>query len=185
MRCIYLLRHGEPAVPGPGRWCLGSRSDWPLSRTGREQAEQAAERLSAAQLTAVFSSPLQRCLQTAEAVSARCGLPAAVRPALAEIDMGLWDGRSFREIRGAWPQEYEARGLDLAHFRTPEGETFEECADRAEACLSAVTAESAGNILLVTHAGWIRSLLCRRQGLPLDSLLSLPVPYGEFQILTI
>ena len=68
MKRVYLIRHGLPDFPGGERMCLGS-TDLPLAPEGLAQAEQMAVALPP--VTAVFSSPLNRAVQTARAILRR------------------------------------------------------------------------------------------------------------------
>ena len=87
MKRVYLIRHGLPDFPQGQRMCLG-RTDLPLSATGLAQARDMAASLPP--VSAVFSSPLQRALQTARAI----GSPIVVED-LQELFAGDWDGLLF------------------------------------------------------------------------------------------
>ena len=182
-RIVYLLRHGTPWVEGEVKRCLG-RSDPPLSPAGGQQAEQLAAWFRGKALTAVYTSPLQRCRATAEAVAHACALPAPiVCQDLRELDAGLWDGLTFAEIRERYPREYEQRGRDLAHTPPPEGESFAAAGARFSRCMAEVLAHSRGEIAVVAHAGVIRAYVCQLLGKDPNSLLDLPQPYGGMTVL--
>ncbi len=114
MRTIYLLRHGSPVYPDSIPCCLG-KLDVPLSPEGQTQVQALRAYFSNLTLAGVFSSPLQRCRETADALSDSIRLA----PGLTELDMGQWDGLSFAAIRKAWPQLYTRRGHDLAGVTPP------------------------------------------------------------------
>lgn len=94
---LWLIRHGHPDYPLGAHVCLG-RTDTPLGPLGRMQACLLGEALRE-EKPRVFSSPLTRCRETA----APLGGEAAVVSALAEQDMGPWDGLDFEEIKRRWP----------------------------------------------------------------------------------
>lgn len=163
--------------------CL-SATDLPLSEAGRRQAALLGDYFADKDLTAVFSSPLNRCCETAEAVTKAAGLPEAeIYGDLRELDAGLWDGLSFDEIRQRWPEAHRRRGEDLANYRIPGGESFAEAGERFRACLDEVIAASSGDIAVFAHAGVIRACLCLLTGRPLGEVLELPQPFGGISTL--
>ncbi len=163
--------------------CL-SATDLPLSEAGRRQAALLGDFFAGKRLTAVFSSPLTRCLETAEAVSKAADLPEAeIFGDLRELDAGLWDGLSFDEIRRRWPEDHRRRGEDLGNYRIPGGESFAEAGERFRACLDEVIGASSGDIAVFAHAGVIRACLCLLTGRPLGEVLELPQPFGGISTL--
>ncbi|MCR5795009.1 MAG: histidine phosphatase family protein, partial [Solobacterium sp.] len=134
--------------------------------------------------TAVYTSPLQRCLVTAKAVSKASGLPSpVVLEDLRELDAGAWDGLTFREIRERYPQEYERRGRDPANVPPPGGESFAEAGRRFSLCMNRLLSESRGDIAVIAHAGVIRAFCCMVTGMDMNDLFSLPQPYGGISLL--
>ncbi len=110
---LLLLRHGETPLT-PQRRFSGTGSDDPgLSDIGRSQAEQAAhsDLLAGAGLTTILTSPLRRCRETADIVSAALDLPVEVDGDLREMDFGQWEGLTFAEVEQRHP-------IDLAAWRT-------------------------------------------------------------------
>lgn len=97
---LALVRHGETRANLEGLW-HGS-TDTPLTERGREQARRVAQFLAAehAGAAAVYSSPLQRALDTARSIGSALDLPVRVHGGLSEYDLGAWEGRSFRELFG-------------------------------------------------------------------------------------
>ena len=106
MKKVYLIRHGLPDFPNGQRMCIGT-TDLPMAKPGLLQATEMAKKLPP--VTAVFSSPLIRAVQTAEAI----GLPITVLDGLRELNAGEWDGLTFDQIRQRYPELYAARGKDL------------------------------------------------------------------------
>lgn len=132
----------------------------------------------------VYSSPLVRCSASARLI-AGCSLPVIFRDGLREINMGIWENRTFDDIRTACKAEFQQRGRDLAHFRPDQGETFLECMERARITMGEIVLESTGSIAVVSHAGFIRSFLGWVQGRDLNSLFDIPQPYGCINVLHI
>lgn len=163
---IVLMRHAL-VQGGEGR-CIG-RTELPLSGDGRKQAHGLAEIFYGIGFNRLCSSPARRALDSVAPFSEVSDLQVEVFEGLREIDMGVWDGLPFDEIRERFPQEYAARAARFGEYRVLDGESFNEVADRA----MAVLAELAGGtqpVLAATHAGVIRAVLCRLTGHPMDDL---------------
>jgi len=101
---IILARHGETAwnVAEVFRGRLGVG----LNETGQKQAALLAEYLSNLGIEALYSSPLPRALQTAEAVARLCGLKVNIEARLTDFDFGQWQGLSLQEVREKYSELY-------------------------------------------------------------------------------
>ena len=97
MALFYFLRHGETAWNAEGRLC--GRTDVPLSDVGRRQAQLLAWRLQPIPVEALYSSPLERALETARLIGQAVGREPVVDQRLAELNYGAWEGRTFEEIK--------------------------------------------------------------------------------------
>lgn len=175
MRRLFFVRHGQIAQEYTDR-CI-SRTDFLLDMTGREQAVALGKWLRSHPVSAVFSSPLQRCRETAECMAH--GQPVILQEALAEVGVGEWENLSFAEIRKRWPTEYAARGEHMGTAAPPGGESFAQGAERMELAIREILSDTSGDILLVTHAGILRGWLCRIAGISCDQVFSFSVPYGS------
>ncbi len=178
---LYLLRHGATEPETPWRF-LGQR-DLPLSAEGRAQAAAWRAALAAVPLTRAVCSDLSRCRETATIVLEGRGIAAEPLPVLREIALGVFDGLSREEVASRFPGLYEARGRDMAHFRPPDGESFADLAERAGQIVERLAASVSGDVLVVTHAGVIRVLLCQALGIPLENLFRLDVAPCSLTIL--
>lgn len=189
MRKIYLVRHGEPDIGTDESICLG-RKDISLSQEGVETGLRVGEYFCREEirenLTGIFSSPLKRCLDTACAIYDRISndidtvfSKIEVVKDFQEADTGIWDGLTFREIRERFPKEYEERGKQLGKYRIPEGETLQEAGNRFYDALVEVLSRTEGNLIVVTHAGIIRSFLCQITDRNVNQLKDWKIPYGS------
>jgi probable phosphoglycerate mutase len=152
-----LLRHGQTPMSVEKRYA--GRTDAPLTETGLAQAAAAAKRLASAGIDAIVASPLQRTVQTAEAVAAVTGLPVATDDGFRETDFGAWDGLTFTEVRERWPSEMTAWLAD-PQIAPPGGESFAEVSERVTAALARVLADRAGQrVLIVSHVTPIKTLV--------------------------
>jgi len=178
---IYLLRHGEIDKAVPRRF-LG-RTDLPLNAGGIRQSLALGEHLHQIPFTRVIASPLKRAVRTAALVSGRPIEAIEVVDALAEIDLGAWEGRTVAEIEHTFPGAYAQRGQDLEHYRPQGGESFGDLAARVCPTLLDLAAQGPGPLLIVAHAGVNRVLLSRLLDRPLQRLLEIPQDYGAVNIL--
>ena len=157
---IILVRHGETAMTKQGRY--SGRGDVPLSDEGQAQAMAAGGRVAgiSRDVTAVLTSPLQRCVRTAELVAAENGAVAVtVMDDLIECDFGEWEGRTFAEVQERWPAEMEA-WLDSTSVAPPGGESFQAVAKRVRGALATVVASYPGQVVvLVSHVSPIKLIL--------------------------
>ena len=151
MKKVYLIRHGLPDFPGGKRMCIGT-TDIPMGEAGLAQAAQMAEKLPA--VTAVFSSPLTRAVQTAQAI----GYPITILPDLRELDAGEWDGLTFDEIRKRYPDLYAARG-ENSTIPLPGAENHEEGLARFTSAMNQAANLAPGDFAVVAHGGIIAQFL--------------------------
>lgn len=151
MKQVYLIRHGLPDFPGGKKLCLGT-TDIPMGPAGLRQAAEMAKRLPP--VTAVFSSPLTRAVQTAQAI----GLPVTVLPGLRELYAGAWDGLTFDQIRAQYPELYAARAHDLT-LPLPGAEDPDEGLARFVKAMAQAALESPGDFAVVAHSGIIARFL--------------------------
>lgn len=151
MKKIYLIRHGLPNFPGGRSMCIGT-TDIPLGDTGFAQASEMAASLPP--VTAVFSSPLRRAVQTAEAI----GLPVTVLEGLRELYAGAWDGLTFDQIRQQYPELYAARSYDPT-LPMPGAEDPRDGLARFSAAMETAARLSPGDLAVIAHGGIISRFL--------------------------
>jgi len=171
---LLLARHGLTVANQQHRY-IGV-SDPPLSDEGLAQAEALAVRLAWEGLTALYSSPLRRALQTAEVIARACGLKAQVEPDLREMDFGCWEGLTRAEIVERYPEQMRAWKMDPTAEPAPHGgESLAQMARRAKAAYDRILARHGDGetVLIVAHGGVLQALLCQA----LDSPLRARWPY--------
>lgn len=151
MKNVYLIRHGQPNFPGGKKMCIGS-TDIPMGEEGLAQAAEMAKKLPP--VTAVFSSPLTRALQTAQAI----GVPVTILPDLRELHAGQWDGLTFEQIRVLYPELYAARAKDLT-LPLPGAESNALGLSRFTAALEGAAGMAPGDFAVVAHGGIIAQFL--------------------------
>jgi alpha-ribazole phosphatase len=178
---LFLLRHG--AIAGTGEKCFVGQMDLELSQAGKTQAEKWRDILKPVNFSQIWSSDLKRAVETADIIADRRRPIIRKALELREINMGEWDGMPMADIREQFPECWEARGNDFAEFRPPGAETFIELQHRVMTFIQSITFHSTGNILIITHAGVIRVLLCHVLRKPLSHLFQLHLDYGGLTLI--
>ena len=151
MKKVYLIRHGLPDFPGGKGMCIGT-TDIPMGEKGLRQAAEMATILPP--VTAVFSSPLTRAVQTAQAI----GMPVDILDDLREMYAGEWDGLTFDQIRERYPELYAARFHDLT-IPLPGAEDHTEGLARFKEAMEEAAKKSPGDFAVVAHGGIIAQFL--------------------------
>lgn len=175
-RKIYLVRHGKIEYEGEKRY-IGI-TDLPLSSPGIEQVIRLKEYFSGIAIEKAFTSPLKRCLQTTEILLEGRSIDKQVIDALKEIHMGEWENKTMDSIRNCFPEQYEIRGATMDTFIPPGGESFEQLQKRVMPAFDSIIRSTAGNVLIVSHAGVIRVILSTLLAFPMKELLKINQPYG-------
>jgi probable phosphomutase (TIGR03848 family) len=127
MPVLLLIRHGENEYVKKGR-LAGRLPDVHLNDTGRSQAQSLADRLAKAPIKAIYSSPLERALETAEPLAKALNLESISRPGFLETDYGEWQGQTLKSLRRLKLWRTVQNAPSLARF--PGGESFAECQRR-------------------------------------------------------
>jgi probable phosphomutase (TIGR03848 family) len=165
MMNLLLIRHA--ANDWVGERLAGWTPDVHLNEEGRAQAEALAKRLADAPLAALYSSPLERTLETAQPIAQAHGLTIQIREALGESHYGDWTGKSLKELKDdkLWPvvQVYPAGA------RFPHGESLREVQTRMVIELDAIRDAHPGQtVAVVSHSDPIRLAVAHYAGLALD-----------------
>ena len=166
MTTLFLIRHGLTAQTG--RSLYGQTRGIRLDHRGRAQAEQVADRFAAVKLTAIYSSPLERCTETVEPLGRLQRLPVVARDDLIEMDAGSWTGRSLASLRRLkrWGEVQRSPST----FRFPDGESFEEALARTTAAVRSIARRHRrGRVVVATHGDLVRVLMAHYAGAPLDA----------------
>ncbi len=171
---IYLLRHGDTGRQG----CYIGITDVPLSAIGQQQARDTGRTLRQEKIDQVFCSPMLRCRQTSAQLD--LPIPYQVHELLKEVDFGRWEGKSFAEIVADDAEAVAVWTNDPAHFCFPGGEALIDFHNRVTTIMKMLFEENSKHILLITHGGVIRHLLCLCLGIPLDKYLVFDVQPGSY-----
>lgn len=156
---IILTRHGE--TDWNNRKIIQGSTDTMLNETGLMQAASLAETLtgSAYHIQHIYTSRLKRAYDTADIVSQRLSLPCTIIDGLEEMNLGLWEGMSWKEAAQRYPEHYSLWHEKRRYTRPPEGESYQDVLERFHGALKRVCAMGLQEVLVVTHSANIMTLL--------------------------
>ena len=162
---LLLVRHGQTTWNAENRF--QGQSDSPLSELGRRQAAAVGQRLGSYPMDEIWSSDLSRALHTAEAIARHHGLLVRLDARLREFRMGEWEGLTGAEIAARDPERLALWRHVGAHVSAPGGESLTDLAERLRPLLEEMRRlPDDAHIVLVSHGGAIRGLVCLALGLP-------------------
>lgn len=174
MPIILLIRHGENDYVKEQR-LPGRKPGIHLNKKGRSQAQAVAKKLSQAPIKAVYSSPLERAMETAEPIAKALDLKVITRQGLIETDVGKWQGKKIKNLsqRKSWRQVQ----INPSRFRFPGGERFEESQHRFVEEIETLCGQHDPEdmFVCVSHADPIKLAVAFYLGLPLDMFQRLSV----------
>jgi probable phosphoglycerate mutase len=184
MTLLLLVRHGENNYSKTGRFA-GRLPGVHLNERGQAQAGQLSESFAQVPLKAIYSSPLERAMETAAPIARVRKLEVQVEPGLLEADIGKWQGLSIRRVARTRPW----RAVQHAPSRAghPGGETFQQTQTRVVTALDAILTRHKPHdiIACVFHADPIKLAVAHYIGLPLDNFQRLACDTGSVTLLSI
>ncbi|KAA0893414.1 alpha-ribazole phosphatase [Oryzomonas rubra] len=179
---IYLIRHGQ--VEGHDQPRYNGQTDVGLTDVGLEQYHVLKERLAGKPLSACYTSDLSRCAIGADIICGQFGIEPVKRPELRELNIGVWEGLTWKEIAQRWPMEWQARLNDLVNYRVPRGENLLDVEARVMPVIGEIVERHKGQeILVVGHGGVNRIVLLNAIGAPLAGMFNIEQNYGCLNII--
>ena len=184
MPTLFLIRHGENDYLKQGR-LPGHTPGIHLNKRGCEQAALLAESLKSLPICAIYSSPLERAVETAEPLAKALSLPIQLKPSLKDTDVGDWEGVLLKKLRKQpeWKQVQEHPSM----VTFPGGESFLELQARLFKTIDGICAAHKPKDLLavVFHSDPIKLVLAHYIGLPLDNIQQLGISAGSVTVLMV
>jgi probable phosphomutase (TIGR03848 family) len=182
---VLLLRHGRTTANTGGvlaGWTPGVQ----LDETGLAQVAAVAARLAPVPLAAIVSSPLERCVRTAEAVAAGRELGVQTDDRLGEARYGDWTGRPLKELVKEPLWKVVQQHPSAAVFPGPEGEGLAQTQVRAVAAVREWNAKLGPDAvwLACSHGDVIKAVLADALGLHLDSFQRIVVDPASVSVIT-
>ena len=155
---VFFVRHGATAATAEDRFSGYSGAE--LSEEGRWQAARLGERLAQQNISAIYSSPLSRALDTARIIARQCGLEPVTRDALREIEHGHWEGMKREDVEQQFAAEYSTWEADPFTFAPEGAESGVAVLARALPVIREIVAAHHGTqVLVVSHKATLRLVL--------------------------
>ncbi len=163
---LYFLRHGETTYSQTGGYCGSIDPD--LTAEGLQMVEEFANVYQAIAWDGIYVSPMKRTIATARPLCEKVGIEMQLRDGLKEINYGEWEDKTPKFVKENYLDDYINWMAEPAWNAPTGGETAVELTNRAEPVISEVVAKhKSGNVLIVSHKGTIRILLCNFLGIDL------------------
>ncbi|HNB35878.1 MAG TPA: histidine phosphatase family protein, partial [Anaerolineales bacterium] len=183
MTLLLLIRHGENEFVKTGK-LAGRLPGVHLNEKGQKQAQALGEALKDVPIKALYSSPLERALETAAPIAEAHKLTIQQEPDLMDTHVGKWQGRSLAVLRltKAWKVVQSAP----SRFRFPEGETFLECQMRIVNVLERIIQKHnkpQDIVAVVFHADPVKLAVAHFLGMPLDHFQRLGCDTGSLTLI--
>lgn len=182
MTTFLLIRHG--LCDAVGQSIAGRSPGVHLNQAGKQQAARLAERLADLALAGLYSSPLERALETAQPIAVRHALQIQTLQGLNEIDFGEWTGRSLADLDqlSGWRTFNSLR----SGSRIPGGENMAEVLARAVGEIDRLGQLHPGPstlVAVVSHGDVLRTLLAHALGISLDLMQPLELSPASISII--
>ena len=182
MTLLLLIRHGENEYVKTGK-LAGRLPGVHLNERGQKQAQALGEALAQVPIKAVYSSPLERAMETAEPIAVPHKLTIQQEPDLMDTNVGRWQGKSLKVLRltKAWKVVQSAP----SRFRFPEGESFVDAQTRYIDALERIMQKHKPQdiVAVVFHADPIKLAVSHFLGMPLDHFQRLGCDTGSLTAL--
>jgi broad specificity phosphatase PhoE len=168
---LILVRHGETERNSEER-LQGGKSDLPLNEKGRAQAHCLGLALKGEKLKAIYSSPLKRAFDTAQAVALHHRMKIQTDHALAEIDMGSIDGLDLAEVKESQADFWQRWRQGDYSVALPGGESPLQVQQRALGAVQGIIGRHReGSVVVVSHAISLQTIITALLGAPLSSFV--------------
>jgi len=183
MSRLLLVRHGETELNSAERYW--GQSDVKLSALGLRQAERLRDRLAKERIDAVYSSDLQRAWATAKTIASRHRLDVIICAELREVNFGKLEGLNFDEISQLFPDFATKWKVERStNLEFPGGESLNQLHNRVSNFIGRLKKhKTEETVLVVAHAGVLRSLICQLMGVELRCIYHIRLDLASLSIL--
>ncbi len=179
MPLLLLIRHGENDYVKTGKMA-GRLPGVHLNERGQKQAQTLGEALKDVPIKAIYSSPLERAMETATPIANARKLQIIQEPDVMDADIGQWQGRSWKVLR--LTKVWKIVQNSPSRFRFPDGESFPEMQTRIANALERILKKHNKPhdiVVVVFHADPIKLTVSHFLGLPLDNFQRLSCDTGS------
>lgn len=182
MTQVFLIRHGR------NDWSDKKLAGWTpevhLNEMGRKEAEVLVGRLAPVSFDAIYSSPLERTMETAAPLALARGLEVKSKRELGEVDYGAWQGESLSRL--SKKKEWTVVRFAPSAMRFPGGESLREMQSRAVAAIEGIAvAYPKGTVAVFSHGDVIKAIVAHFIGMPLDMFHRLMIAPASVTVLNI
>jgi len=161
---IIIVRHGE--CKGNREGLFRGRSNFPLNEVGLYQARELAREIKIMQPTRIFTSPLLRAIQTAQAIKQECHVEVEEREALNNIKLGPWEGKSKDYIAQKYPEQWQVWLKEPEKLIIPGMESLDSVQERAKRDLNDIIKRHRGEtVIIVSHRAVLKPLIASCLGI--------------------
>ncbi|MGG7144088.1 histidine phosphatase family protein [Clostridium nigeriense] len=170
MKLIF-IRHGQTDWNVQGK--IQGSYDSELNSTGINQAMKLSEKLLSLnyKFSKIYSSPQKRALKTAEILSKSSNVDYVLMKDLQEMNMGKWEGLSWKEVEEKYTAEYKKWYLNRRYTKTPDGESYEDMLERVLKSIDKIINENTDDVVIVSHSAVIMCLQCYVTNTPFNEML--------------
>lgn len=181
MTILILIRHGDNEFLKHHK-LPGQLPGIHLNKKGLEQADLLAETLKTVPIKAIYSSPLERAVETATPLARVKNLDIQQISDLMDTNVGKWAGRSLTGLRRS--RQWKILQNNLSDFQFPEGETIQQVQDRVMKILHKIVPNNIKDtIAIISHADPIRLAIAFYLGLPIENFQKITISPGSVTIL--
>ncbi len=182
MTTILLIRHGENEYVAKGR-LAGRLPGVHLNETGKGQAAVVAKAFKQAPITAVYSSPMERCMETAQPLAAALNLEVVPREGIIEVDFGKWQDKTIKQLRRR--KLWKVVQANPSRMCFPGGETFANAQQRIVQEIETLAQQHAPKDLIAcfSHSDLIKLAVSYYLGQPLDLFQRIMIAPASISIL--
>ena len=179
---VLLIRHGENEWTQSHK-LAGRTPGVHLNDYGRQQAKALGQRLAKHELNAIYASPLERTMETAEAIATPHQLKVRPRPGIIEVDYGTWTGQAIKKLakKKSWPViQFYPSGANF-----PGGETMYQMQARMVQEINRLAADHSGEtVAVVGHADLIKAAVAHYLGVHFDLFQRIVISTASITIIS-
>ncbi len=180
MTTLILIRHGQ--TDSADKKLTGWLPDVHLNETGQKQAEELPARLAQIEIAALYSSPLERTLETAQPLARMRGLRIQKVNDLGEVKYGEWQGQSLKIL--SHKKEWKIVQAAPSAFQFPAGESFRETQSRAVGAIEKIVADHAKEtIAAFSHGDVIKLIVAYYSGIALDNFQRIAISPASISVI--
>jgi probable phosphomutase (TIGR03848 family) len=180
MTTLILIRHGD--TDWIGKKLAGWLPDVHLNDRGRQQAEELPGRLAALDVAAIYSSPLDRTVETAQPLARARSLRLHRINDLGEVKFGDWEGQALKALSGR--KEWRIVQTAPSTFQFPNGESFRGTQSRAVGAIEKIVAGHATDtVAAFSHGDVIKLIVAYYSGIALDNFQRIAISPASISVI--